>query len=95
MFTDASDTERLITVPPGAVRDPVRERPIERACLLGDAAFVTRPHIAVGTSKAVGDAVQLADSLARHRSMDDARTAYGARFVTRSRRMGDDRLGLS
>lgn len=33
------------------------------ACLLGDAAFVVRPHTAAGTSKAAGDALALAQAL--------------------------------
>lgn len=34
-----------------------------RACLIGDSAFVPRPHTAWGTSKAVADAVRLAECL--------------------------------
>jgi 2,6-dihydroxypyridine 3-monooxygenase len=37
-----------------------------RACLLGDAAFVVRPHAAAGTAKAADDAWALCDSLADH-----------------------------
>ena len=37
-----------------------------RACLLGDAAFVVRPHAAAGTAKAAEDAWQLRDALAAH-----------------------------
>jgi 2,6-dihydroxypyridine 3-monooxygenase len=36
------------------------------ACLLGDAAFVVRPHAAAGTAKAAADAWTLRDSLAAH-----------------------------
>ena len=35
-----------------------------RACLLGDAAFVVRPHTAAATAKAAADAAALADALA-------------------------------
>jgi 2,6-dihydroxypyridine 3-monooxygenase len=35
-----------------------------RACLLGDAAFVARPHAAAGTAKAAADAWALADAMA-------------------------------
>jgi 2,6-dihydroxypyridine 3-monooxygenase len=38
----------------------------ERACILGDAAFVVRPHAAAGTAKAAEDAWTLRDSLAAH-----------------------------
>ncbi|HEY0519237.1 MAG TPA: FAD-dependent monooxygenase [Ilumatobacteraceae bacterium] len=37
-----------------------------RACLLGDAAFVARPHAAAGTAKAAEDAWTLHDALAAH-----------------------------
>lgn len=36
---------------------------ITRVCLLGDAAFVLRPHTAAGVSKAATDAVALANSI--------------------------------
>ena len=35
-----------------------------RACLLGDAAFVVRPHTAAATAKAAADATTLAEALA-------------------------------
>ena len=37
-----------------------------RVILLGDAAFVARPHVGLGVTKAAGDAVALVDALARH-----------------------------
>ncbi len=37
-----------------------------RACILGDAAFVARPHAAAGTAKAAEDAWTLRDALAAH-----------------------------
>lgn len=74
----------------------------DRVCLLGDAAFVARPHTAAGTSKAAGDAVELTATLDGHEALGEAlsswnerRRAYGDRLVTQGRRMGDDRLGLS
>jgi len=73
----------------------------DRACLLGDAAFVARPHTAAGTAKATGDATALADALASHESVDDAlaawgdtRTEYGTALVARGKQMGDVRLHL-
>ncbi|MEW6477087.1 MAG: FAD binding domain-containing protein [Actinomycetota bacterium] len=36
---------------------------VDRACILGDAAFALRPHAAVGTAKAAEDAWQLARAL--------------------------------
>jgi 2,6-dihydroxypyridine 3-monooxygenase len=47
-----------------------------RACLLGDAAFVARPHAAAGTAKAAEDAWTLRDSLAAH--PDDPAAALAA-----------------
>ena len=46
-----------------------------RACLLGDAAFVVRPHAAAGTAKAADDAWCLADAMAAH---DDVAVALAA-----------------
>ena len=67
-----------------------------RACLLGDAAFVARPHTAAGTSKAVGDGAALGDAVAAHSSVDAALSAWaadrlpsGRRLVERGREMGD------
>ena len=67
-----------------------------RVCLLGDAAFVARPHTAAGTSKAVGDGAALGDAVASHSSVDAAlsdweadRLPYGRRLVERGREMGD------
>src|SRR5207302_7025464 len=36
-----------------------------RACLIGDAAFVARPHAAAGTAKAAADAWALAEAMAQ------------------------------
>jgi 2,6-dihydroxypyridine 3-monooxygenase len=47
-----------------------------RACLLGDAAFVARPHAAAGTAKAAEDAWTLRDALAAH--PDDPAAALAA-----------------
>ncbi len=137
VFTDTTGTERRYTVPPGRLRDSVRDRRLRRAnstlppvfhdilaatpdlfvqaiydltvpemvadrvCLLGDAAFVARPHTAAGTAKAVADGTALAAALRQHDSVADAlaswneaRTAYGSQLVARGKRMGDERLGL-
>ncbi|ELZ49604.1 hypothetical protein C464_03981 [Halorubrum coriense DSM 10284] len=73
----------------------------DRACLLGDAAFVARPHTGAGTAKAAGDATALADALASRGSVDDAlaawdrrRAEYGSALVDRGKQMGDERLNL-
>nr|WP_188853838.1 FAD binding domain-containing protein [Haloarcula argentinensis] len=74
---------------------------VDRVCLLGDAAFVARPHTGAGTSKAASDAVELKAALDRYSSLRDAlaswnesRTDYGARLVARGKEMGDERLSL-
>lgn len=43
-----------------------------RTCLIGDAAFVVRPHTAAGTSKAAADASALADALRSGDPLDEA-----------------------
>jgi 2-polyprenyl-6-methoxyphenol hydroxylase-like FAD-dependent oxidoreductase len=67
-----------------------------RAVLLGDAAFVARPHVGAGVTKSALDAQCLADAL-RTRGDDvasalacyeRARLTLGKRMVARSRRLG-------
>src|SRR3954452_1301891 len=43
-----------------------------RVCLLGDAAFVLRPHAGAATAKAAADAAALADALAANPADSDA-----------------------
>jgi len=70
-----------------------------RVVLLGDAAFVARPHVAAGVSKAALDAASLADHLGG--ALDGAadidaalaryereRLDFGTRIVTHGRRLG-------
>lgn len=52
-----------------------------RVALLGDAAFVARPHTAMGVAKAAGDAFALRDALIQHRDLDAALGAYEATRV--------------
>ena len=67
-----------------------------RVALLGDAAFVARPHVAGGVSKAALDAACLADSLAAAGGDVDAalarydreQHAFGRRLVAHSRYLG-------
>ncbi len=69
---------------------------VGRVVLLGDAAFVARPHVGMGVTKAALDAQflaqaiaampgDLAAALARY---DRERRLFGARVVARSRRLG-------
>ena len=67
-----------------------------RACLIGDAAFTARPHIAVGTAKAADDAWTLVSAIdGAHgdvggalRSWSRRQIALGAEAVARSREAG-------
>lgn len=67
-----------------------------RAALLGDAAFIARPHTAMGVAKAAGDAMALAAMLARH-PLDDALAAYEQARLPQGRAVVDygRRLGRS
>jgi 2-polyprenyl-6-methoxyphenol hydroxylase-like FAD-dependent oxidoreductase len=66
-----------------------------RVALLGDAAFVARPHVGMGVTKAAEDAVALAEALREARDVasglqDYARTrrGFGAKVVARARHLG-------
>lgn len=67
-----------------------------RVALLGDAAFVARPHVGAGVTKAALDAQSLADALAASPADIDAalahyntaRVAFGSKLVARARRLG-------
>lgn len=68
---------------------------VGRAVLLGDAAFVARPHVGMGVTKAALDALCLSRSLRNSRSLQDAlerydslRGEFGRRCVARARRPG-------
>lgn len=65
-----------------------------RLVLLGDAAFIARPHTAMGVAKAAGDAMTLAAAMAGH-PIDEALAAYektrlvqGHAIVDYGRRLG-------
>ena len=66
-----------------------------RAIIMGDAAFVARPHVGAGVTKAALDANCLADALRDYESIDDALAHYGATrkaagdwIIDRSREFG-------
>ena len=68
---------------------------IGRVVLLGDAAFVARPHVGVGITKAALDAQCLADSISTESDLGAALERYatecqrfGARIVARGRQLG-------
>jgi 2-polyprenyl-6-methoxyphenol hydroxylase-like FAD-dependent oxidoreductase len=67
-----------------------------RVAMLGDAAFVARPHVGLGVTKAAGDAVALADALLSHagdldaalRQYETSRLAFGSAIVAHARMLG-------
>ena len=66
-----------------------------RVALMGDAAFVVRPHVGAGILKAMDDAAALADALAETtdvaaalRAYENRRIAVGRKFVAQARRLG-------
>ena len=67
----------------------------DRVALLGDAAFVVRPHVGAGVTKAAEDAVSLSAALDTCHRLDDALAQYqaerlpaGQRLVRRGRHLG-------
>jgi 2-polyprenyl-6-methoxyphenol hydroxylase-like FAD-dependent oxidoreductase len=66
-----------------------------RVAIMGDAAFVARPHVAAGVSKAAEDAMTLARGLAGEddvatalRRYEAARLPVGRRIIQRARHLG-------
>ena len=67
-----------------------------RIALLGDAAFVARPHVGMGVSKAAGDALTLASLLNRHDNdplqalphYSTARVRFGRAVIAHARELG-------
>ena len=66
-----------------------------RAVLLGDSAFVARPHVGAGITKAALDAKGLVDALAAQSDLaaalmryDRERRAFGSALVARARHLG-------
>jgi 2-polyprenyl-6-methoxyphenol hydroxylase-like FAD-dependent oxidoreductase len=67
-----------------------------RVALLGDAAFIPRPHTAASTSKAAANAISLGDALRHHTSIEEALIAWeppqlalGANLLARGRSLGN------
>jgi 2-polyprenyl-6-methoxyphenol hydroxylase-like FAD-dependent oxidoreductase len=68
---------------------------VGRTVLLGDAAFVARPHVGMGVTKGALDALCLSNSLKKTQTLDTAlarydrlRSEFGRRCVARARRLG-------
>lgn len=69
---------------------------IGRVALMGDAAFVARPHVGMGVTKAAEDAMALTDCIAQHGATPQALQAFEAlrlapaqAVVERARALGD------
>jgi 2-polyprenyl-6-methoxyphenol hydroxylase-like FAD-dependent oxidoreductase len=79
---------------------PIYDIEVPRMCagriaLIGDAAFVARPHVGAGVAKAAQDAMVLADALATGSDVESALHAFesarlpiGRRIVMRARDLG-------
>jgi 2-polyprenyl-6-methoxyphenol hydroxylase-like FAD-dependent oxidoreductase len=68
---------------------------VGRVALVGDAAFVVRPHVGAGILKAMQDAASLTAALDEHNDVEAGIAAYaaqrlpvGAAFIARARRLG-------
>ena len=66
-----------------------------RVAIIGDAAFVARPHVGAGVSKAADDALALSDALQKHRDVAEAlrhfeqeRLTTGRKIIERARHLG-------
>ncbi|WP_246740520.1 FAD-dependent oxidoreductase [Bradyrhizobium sp. LCT2] len=67
-----------------------------RTVILGDAAFVARPHVGMGVTKAAGDAAALVDALRDHpgnlsaalAKFESVRLPFGSAVVRRARDLG-------
>jgi 2-polyprenyl-6-methoxyphenol hydroxylase-like FAD-dependent oxidoreductase len=66
-----------------------------RVAIIGDAAFVARPHVGAGVTKAAQDALVLASALSRASSIEEglaameaSRLAFGRRIIARARELG-------
>ena len=73
---------------------PVRVLPLDASRIIGDAAFVARPHVAAGVSKAADDAATLAAALESD-DIEDALQRFEAdrlpennRIIERARHLG-------
>jgi 2-polyprenyl-6-methoxyphenol hydroxylase-like FAD-dependent oxidoreductase len=66
-----------------------------RVAIIGDAAFVARPHVGAGVAKAAQDALALTQALSRGsdaaaalREMETTQVPFGQRVIARARELG-------
>lgn len=68
-----------------------------RVALIGDAAFIPRPHTAASTAKAAANAIALAEALVKHnhnvskalKSWEPLQLAYGRQLMASGQQLGD------
>ena len=60
---------------------------VGRVAIVGDAAFVARPHVAAGVSKAADDAAALVEALGKHDDVEVALKAFEAARLRENRRI--------
>jgi 2,6-dihydroxypyridine 3-monooxygenase len=65
-----------------------------RVCLVGDAAWVARPHAAAGTAKAAADGWALAEALAGHEDVESALAAWEPGQMELGRQLLDRTRGI-
>ncbi|WP_435348541.1 FAD binding domain-containing protein [Haloarchaeobius sp. HRN-SO-5] len=133
---DDQGTQRSHSLPPGLMREEVRQKQLrtaeeilppqlawvvrqtdepfvqciydltvprmvfDNACIIGDAAFFIRPHMASGTAHAAADALELAESIHTTDGLETALAAWerdrveaGYRLVEEAKRRGDRYVG--
>src|SRR6202035_5610458 len=74
----------------------VRRMAVGRIALVGDAAFIPRPHTAASTAKAAGNALALVDALKREtdipaalRAWEPDQIQYGLQLRRQGKLLGD------
>ena len=92
-FAEAVERARLVFFQP-IVDLELPRLVFGRVVIIGDAAFVARPHVAMGVPKAAGDALALVDALGNDASLaglhafEEQRLRIGAAIVERGRYLG-------
>lgn len=75
----------------------VPQMSFERVALIGDAAFIPRPHTAASTAKAAANAIALAEALVKHshnvtkalKSWEPLQIAYGNQLMASGQQLGN------
>ena len=90
----------IVDLTPQPFTQPIRDMGVPgyvrgNICLMGDAAILARPHIGAGASKALDDAIALADALTSHDTLsaalaawETARSAVGNELLDLGRSLG-------